>query len=146
MEAESAGEATPPQPADAELVRRAKAGDLTASETLATRHEARIYNVASRITGNEHDAEDVTQQAFLNALEHLDGFREEASFAIWLQRIATHAALKVLRKRKGLPWSNTPSRRKATKRLLTRNSSPIGASHPNNSFTVVKPRGSSKTR
>jgi RNA polymerase sigma-70 factor (ECF subfamily) len=51
---------------------------------------------------NEHDAEDVTQQAFVSAVEHLAGFREEASFKTWLLRIATHAALKVIRKRKGL--------------------------------------------
>ena len=50
----------------------------------------------------EQDAEDVTQQTFLSALENLKGFRGEASFATWLFRIATHAALKVIRKRKGL--------------------------------------------
>ena len=91
------------EPSDAELVRRAKAGDLAAFEALATRHERWIFTVARRITGNEPDAEDVTQQAFLSALENLEGFREEAGFASWLQRIATHAALKVLRKRRGLP-------------------------------------------
>lgn len=100
---ETDGDAAQLQPGDAELVRRAKAGDLAAFEALTTRHEARIYTVARRITGNDHDAEDVTQQAFLSAVEHLDSFREEASFSTWLQRIATHAALKVLRKRKGLP-------------------------------------------
>src|SRR6185369_4678042 len=51
---------------------------------------------------NDQDAEDVTQQSFLSALEHLDNFREEASFATWLSRIATFAALKIIRKRKGL--------------------------------------------
>jgi RNA polymerase sigma-70 factor (ECF subfamily) len=50
----------------------------------------------------EQDAEDVTQQTFLSALEHLNGFRGEASFSTWLLRIATHAALKVIRKRRGL--------------------------------------------
>ena len=45
----------------------------------------------------------MTQEAFLSALEHLADFREEASFGTWLSRIATHAALKILRKRKGLP-------------------------------------------
>ncbi len=88
---------------DSELVRLAKAGDLSAFEGLAMRHERRIYTVARRITGNEQDAEDVTQQALLSALEHLDGFREEASFATWVLRVATHAALKVIRKRQGLP-------------------------------------------
>ncbi|MBI4326741.1 MAG: sigma-70 family RNA polymerase sigma factor [Chloroflexi bacterium] len=103
LEKQSPGEAASPDVTDAELVRQAKAGDLAAFEALATRHERRIYTVARRITANDHDAEDVTQEAFVSALEHLDGFREEASFATWLLRIATHAALKVLRKRKGLP-------------------------------------------
>jgi RNA polymerase sigma-70 factor (ECF subfamily) len=87
---------------DTELVRRAKAGDLAAFEELATRHERQIYTLAFRILQNPHDAEDVTQQAFLSAIENLAGFREEASFATWLSRIATFAALKVIRKRKGL--------------------------------------------
>jgi RNA polymerase sigma-70 factor, ECF subfamily len=87
---------------DAELVRRAKAGDLPAFEELANRHERQVYTLALRILQNPHDAEDVTQQAFLSAIEHLKNFREEASFATWLNRIATHAALKIIRKRKGL--------------------------------------------
>ena len=87
---------------DAELVRRAKAGDLPAFEELVTSHERRVYTLALRMLQNPHDAEDVTQQAFLSALENLVTFREEASFATWLYRIATHAALKVIRKRKGL--------------------------------------------
>jgi RNA polymerase sigma-70 factor (ECF subfamily) len=88
---------------DGGLVRRARSGDLGAFEELVNRHERRIYTLARRITGNEQDAEDVTQDAFLSALQHLANFREEASFGTWLSRIATHAALKILRKRRGLP-------------------------------------------
>ena len=88
---------------DAELVRRAKAGDLAAFETLAISHEQRVYTLARRITGNDQDAEDVTQQTLLSVVENLSSFREEASFSTWLLRIATYAALKVLRKRNGLP-------------------------------------------
>jgi RNA polymerase sigma-70 factor, ECF subfamily len=87
---------------DTELVRAAQAGELAAFEELAARHERRIYALAFRILQNPHDAEDVTQQAFLNAVEHLASFRGEASFATWIGRIATFAALKVIRKRKGL--------------------------------------------
>jgi RNA polymerase sigma-70 factor, ECF subfamily len=85
-----------------ELVRRAKAGDLAAFEELTSRHERQVYSLAFRILQNPHDAEDVTQQAFLSAVENLARFREESSFATWLCRIATFAALKVIRKRKGL--------------------------------------------
>lgn len=88
---------------DRDLVRRAKAGELEAFETLAGRYERKVYSLARRILRHEQDAEDVTQQTFLSALEHLEGFREESSFSTWLLRVATHAALKVIRKRKGLP-------------------------------------------
>jgi RNA polymerase sigma-70 factor (ECF subfamily) len=91
-----------PEPSDAELVRRAKAGGLDAFETLTQRHEQRVYSLAWRMLRHEQDAEDVTQQTFLSAVEHLAGFREEASFSTWLLRIASHAALKVIRKGKGL--------------------------------------------
>lgn len=91
-----------PDLSDAELVRRAQAGDLAAFESLTGRHEQRVYSLAMRMLRQEQDAEDVTQQTFLSALENLNGFRAEASFSTWLLRIATHAALKIIRKRKGL--------------------------------------------
>src|SRR5512146_2405980 len=94
--------ATTSQAGDADLVARAQAGELDAFEALTNRYEQRVYALALRMLRHEQDAEDVTQQAFLSALEHLDGFREEASFSTWLLRIAAHAALKVIRKRKGL--------------------------------------------
>ena len=87
---------------DRELVSRAQAGELDAFETLTTRYEQRVFSLAMRMLRQEQDAEDVTQQTFLSALENLNGFRGEASFATWLFRIATHAALKVIRKHKGL--------------------------------------------
>lgn len=105
--------ATPilPETPDAELVRRAQAGELEAFEALTSRHEERVFALAMRMLRQEHDAEDVTQQTFLSVLEHLDGFRGEASFSTWVLRIASHAALKIIRKRKGL---NTVSLEEAT--------------------------------
>ena len=88
--------------ADLALIERARSGELSAFEALTRRYEQRIYSLALRMLRQEQDAEDVTQETFLSALEHLDGFRAEASFATWLLRIATHAALKIIRKRKGL--------------------------------------------
>src|SRR5579864_618857 len=96
---------------DSELVQRAKAGNLDAFEALTNRYERRVYSLALRMLRQEQDAEDVTQQTFLSALENLGGFRGEASFSTWLLRIATHAALKIIRKRKGL---NTVSLEEAT--------------------------------
>ncbi len=87
---------------DPELVIAAKAGELAAFEELATRHGRKVYSLAYRILQNPHDAEDVTQQALVSALESLPQFRAEASFATWISHIATFAALKIIRKRKGL--------------------------------------------
>lgn len=87
---------------DAELVQRAQAGEVDAFEALTNRHEGRVYSLALRILRHQQDAEDVTQQTFLSALENLDRFRGEAAFTTWLLRIASHAALKIIRKRKGL--------------------------------------------
>jgi RNA polymerase sigma-70 factor, ECF subfamily len=100
-----------PETSDAELVRLAKAGELDAFEALTNRYEQRVFGLAMRMLRQEHDAEDVTQQTFLSVLENLDGFRGEASFSTWVLRIASHAALKIIRKRKGL---NTVSLEEAT--------------------------------
>jgi RNA polymerase sigma-70 factor (ECF subfamily) len=87
-------------PDDSDLVARAKTGDLSAFEELVTRHERRVYTLSLRMLGQPQDAQDVTQETFLSAVEHLQNFRGESSFSTWLLRIATHAALKVIRKRK----------------------------------------------
>jgi len=91
-----------PETHDAELVILAKSGDVDAFEALTNRYEQRVYGLAMRMLRQEHDAEDVTQQTFLSVLENLNGFRGEASFSTWVLRIASHAALKIIRKRKGL--------------------------------------------
>lgn len=93
-------------PDDQELVRAAKNGDLAAFEALVKRHERRIYGLARRLTNSEQDAQDVTQQTFLSAVENLSRFRETAAFATWLTTIAAHAAMKVLRKHRGLPTTS----------------------------------------
>jgi len=91
-----------PETSDAELVRLAKAGELDAFEALTNRYEQRVFGLAMRMLRQEQDAEDVAQQTFLSVLENLEGFRGEASFSTWVLRIASHAALKIIRKRKGL--------------------------------------------
>ncbi len=89
---------------DAELVRLAQGGELAAFEALVGRFEQKAFSHAWRILRHREDAEDITQQAFLSALEHLGEFRGDAAFGTWLLRIVTHAALKVLRKRKTVPF------------------------------------------
>jgi len=88
---------------DAELVRRAKAGDLAAFEELVNRYERRIWTLAKRMVQHREDAEDVTQETFLTALEHLDELRDEERFGAWLVQIATRHAFRVLEQRQRAP-------------------------------------------
>lgn len=90
---------------DLELLQRARRGDYSAFESLVDHYQQRLFGLALRITGQRQDAEDVVQQTFLNVLEHLDSFREESSVATWILRIAANQSLKVLRKRRGLPFA-----------------------------------------
>jgi RNA polymerase sigma-70 factor (ECF subfamily) len=85
---------------DRELVLRAQTGSFDAFEELVKRHEKRLYALASFMVGPSGEAEEVVQETFLSALEHLASFRRESSFRTWLTRIATNHALKVLRSRK----------------------------------------------
>lgn len=88
---------------DAEMVRAARTGDFAAFEKLVRKYEGPIYTLARRIVRDRHDAEEVVQETFLSAIEHLKGFREEAKFHTWLVRIATNHALRVLRRRRSRP-------------------------------------------
>lgn len=83
-----------------ELVNRARSGDVTAFTELVNRYERRIFRLAKRITQNDEDAEDVLQDAFLKAYEHLDRFQGNSKFYTWLVRITVNEALMKLRKRK----------------------------------------------
>lgn len=85
-----------------DLVRRARNGEFEAFAELVAKYERRVYTLALRIVGRQEDADEVVQETFLSVIEHLQGFREEASFYTWLMRIATNHALKVLRGRKRL--------------------------------------------
>jgi RNA polymerase sigma-70 factor, ECF subfamily len=86
---------------EAALVAAAKAGDAAAFTTLVNRYERKIYRLAKHITQNDEDAEDVLQESFLKAYEHLDGFQGNSKFYTWIVRIAVNEALMKLRKRKG---------------------------------------------
>ena len=82
------------------LVNEAKAGDYAAFEELVNRYERKFYRLGLNITGNQEDAEDVLQESFLKAFEHLPDFREDSRFYTWIVRIAVNQALMKLRKRR----------------------------------------------
>jgi RNA polymerase sigma-70 factor (ECF subfamily) len=81
-----------------ELISRSCAGDLDAFEDLVRAHQDRIYNLAYRFTGNHEDANDAAQEAFVRAFQALPRFRQDAAFSTWLYRIATNAALDLVRR------------------------------------------------
>ena len=83
------------------LVERARTGDQQAFGELVRQYERKIYRLAMNITRNEEDAEDVLQEAFLKAYEHLDRFKGDSKFYTWIVRIAVNEALMKLRRRKG---------------------------------------------
>ncbi len=82
------------------LVAAAKAGDISAFETLVGRYERKIFRLAQNITQNREDAEDVMQEAFLKSYQHLGEFQGNSRFYTWLVRIAVNQALMKLRKRR----------------------------------------------
>jgi RNA polymerase sigma-70 factor (ECF subfamily) len=88
------------QPTDADLVSRAQAGRLDAFEELVRRHRLGTYRVALRMLGEDGDAEDATQDAFVQAWRKLGGFRADAAFSTWMYRIVTNRCLNMLRARR----------------------------------------------
>jgi RNA polymerase sigma-70 factor (ECF subfamily) len=85
--------------ADADAVALFRQGDEGAFRTLVERHSRAVFRLAYRMTGNEQDAEDVVQEAFLRAYRNLARFEDRARFASWLHRIAANCAYDVLRGR-----------------------------------------------
>lgn len=82
------------------LVKRAQRGDTAAFEELVTAHEARIYSLCLRMTGNREDAYDLTQESFLKIWRKLDSFNQDASFGTWAYRLASNTCIDFLRKEK----------------------------------------------
>jgi len=88
-------------PEESLLVQKAQAGDAEAFSELVNRYHRKIYRLAKNITRNDEDAEDVLQEAFLKAYEHLNSFAGHSKFYTWIVRIAVNEALMKLRKRRG---------------------------------------------
>jgi len=85
--------------ADATALSRARTGDADAFRLLVERHSKPIFRVAYRMTGNEHDADDVVQETLLRAWRQIGGFEERANFSTWIHRIAVNCSLDLLRSR-----------------------------------------------
>ena len=84
---------------DEQVVSRILTGQTALFEVLMRRHNERIYRAARAILRNESEAEDVMQQAYVNAYSHLHQFDGRAKFSTWLTRIAMHEAFARVRRR-----------------------------------------------
>jgi RNA polymerase sigma-70 factor (ECF subfamily) len=84
---------------DVTAVSRAMEGDSDAFRLLVERHSRAVFRVAYRMTGNEHDADDVVQETFLRVYRQLESFESRANFTTWLHRIAVNCSLDLLRTR-----------------------------------------------
>jgi len=80
-------------PAETELIAKAKRGDVDAFCLLVSGHRRAMHALALRFCGNHHDAEDLSQDVFLNAYRAIDRFRGDSSFHTWLRRIMVNSFL-----------------------------------------------------
>jgi RNA polymerase sigma-70 factor (ECF subfamily) len=99
LEASAAVLLEPAKQSDDEIVQQVLAGNTAVFELLMRRYNERLYRAARAITRDEREAEDVMQQAYVNAFSNLRQFKGHAQFATWLTRIAINEALARVRRR-----------------------------------------------
>ena len=92
---------------DEELARLAADGDAAAFDEIYSRHRRFVYCLAVRMTGNQADAEDLTQESFVSVLRRVGSFRGEASFTTWLYRLVINQVNMHFRYRKSRPEIQT---------------------------------------
>jgi RNA polymerase sigma-70 factor (ECF subfamily) len=85
--------------AETEAIRDVLAGNRDAFRVLMDRHFCSVTRVAFRITGNEADAEEAAQEAFLRAYNKLPNFRQDSAFSTWIMRIAMNTAINLVERR-----------------------------------------------
>jgi RNA polymerase sigma-70 factor (ECF subfamily) len=85
---------------DLELVHATQNGDLSAFEQIVRRYDRKLLRIAEHVTHNREDSQDVVQESFLKAFQHLGDFREQSQFSTWLFRITVNQALMKLRTRR----------------------------------------------
>jgi RNA polymerase sigma-70 factor, ECF subfamily len=110
---------------DAEVVDRVRAGETALFEILMRRHNQRVYRVARAVVKDETEAEDVMQQAYINAFTHLGQFEQRSQFSTWLTRITVYEALARRRKRKNEePLADSESAEGGDMRLMSTDADP----------------------
>jgi RNA polymerase sigma-70 factor (ECF subfamily) len=92
-------------PLGPDLVKRAQTGDADAFAALFHTHKGRIYSLCLRMTNNTAEAEDLTQDAFLQAFRKITSFRGDSAFSTWLHRLSVNTVLMHFRKKSLRPVS-----------------------------------------
>ena len=87
------------RPTDFELAQKAAAGDTSAFEEIYRRHFKRVYALCLRMLGNPTEAEDLTQEVFLNLYNKIGSFRGDSAFSTWLHRMTINQVLMHLRRK-----------------------------------------------
>ncbi len=119
--------------AETEAIRDVLAGDRDAYRVLMDRYFGTVTRIAFRITGNEADAEEAAQEAFLRAYNKLPGFRQDSAFSTWITRIAMNTAINLVERRnrdlsyQGPRIADEPSPADHTVRVADTQASPEGA-------------------
>ena len=116
-------------PTDEELIARLKTGEIAAFDSLVNRHQRRVHQLALGLMRNEHDAQEIVQEAFLRAYLGFNGFRGASSFYTWLHRIVFNLAIDAKRHpfRHRIDWEAIAERADDTRALelpRVRNSDP----------------------
>ena len=84
---------------ESEVIIKAQEGDVRCFEMLYTRHKRRVFSLCLRMTGNYAEAEDFTQEAFLQLYRKIKSFRGESAFSTWLHRLSVNIVLMHFRKK-----------------------------------------------
>lgn len=82
-----------------EIINKVISGDTEAFEALVLEHQNKVYSLALRMVGNEEDARDMAQEAFIRAFNSLTGFRGDSKFSVWLYRLTSNICIDFLRSR-----------------------------------------------
>lgn len=90
---------TPGTSCEADLIARAQKGEESAFAALYHAHKWRVYRLCLRMVGNTHEAEELTQEAFMRLFRKIDTFRGESAFSTWLHRLTVNIVLMRLRRK-----------------------------------------------
>ena len=88
------------------IIKQVLGGDTAAFEELVLSYQDKMYSLSLRMTGNQDDAYDMIQEAFLKAYTNLANFRGDSKFSVWLYRLTSNVCIDFLRKRKRKPTSS----------------------------------------